>query len=180
MGSPAGAVSFLTDLTSWHRDTFNPDTTDNFDTTALHGLKVKSSTAGRMICDFPVNKRVQNRFGTLHGGCIGKLISVRNACCRHEHFKIYMLPCTLCICLEVLLEHDLHWCHQVYAAATLVDDVSSGAIRSVSEHPGVSVHISINYFSPTPGGQDCEVDSRVTKAGRTLAFAEVQSIFRAA
>ncbi|KAL3140714.1 hypothetical protein ABBQ32_005270 [Trebouxia sp. C0010 RCD-2024] len=60
----------------------------------------------------------------------------------------------------------------VYAAATLVDDVSSGAIRSVSEHPGVSVHISINYFSPTPGGQDCEVDSRVTKAGRTLAFAE--------
>ena len=33
----------------------------------------------------------------------------------------------------------------------------------------------MNYFSPTPGSQDCEVDSRVTKAGRTLAFAEVQS-----
>lgn len=32
----------------------------------------------------------------------------------------------------------------------------------------------MNYFSPTPGGQDCEVDARVTKAGRTLAFAEVE------
>ena len=63
--------------------------------------------------------------------------------------------------------------HLVYVAATLVDDVSSGAVRSMSEHPGVSVHMSMNYFSPTPGGQDCEVDSRVTKAGRTLAFAEV-------
>lgn len=63
--------------------------------------------------------------------------------------------------------------HHVSAAATLVDDVSSGAIRSISQHPGVSVHMSMNYYSPTPGGQDCEVDSRVTKAGRTLAFAEV-------
>lgn len=61
----------------------------------------------------------------------------------------------------------------MYVAATLVDDVSSGAVRSMSEHPGMSVHMSMNYFSPTPGGQDCEVDSRVTKVGRTLAFAEV-------
>ena len=64
----------------------------------------------------------------------------------------------------------------IYAAATLVDDVSSGAIRSMSEHPGVSVHMSMNYFSPTPGGQDCEVDSHVTKAGRTLAFAQVHPL----
>ena len=71
MGSPARAVSFLTDLTSWHTDTFNAETTGNFDTTALHGLKVISSTAGQMTCNFPVNTRVQNRFGTLHGGCIG-------------------------------------------------------------------------------------------------------------
>ena len=59
-------------------------------------------------------------------------------------------------------------------AATLVDHVSSGAVVSVSPHGGVSVHMEMNYFSPTPGGQDCEVDSRVTKAGRTLAFAEVK------
>ncbi|DBB17966.1 hypothetical protein WJX82_004459 [Trebouxia sp. C0006] len=128
MGSPARAVSFLTDLTSWHADTFRPDSTGDFDTTALHGLRITSSTSGRMMCDFPVDKRVQNRFGTLHGGCI----------------------------------------------ATLVDDVSSGAIVSVAPHAGVSVHMSMNYLSPTPGGQDCEVDAHVTKAGRTLAFADVE------
>ena len=72
MGSPARAVSFLTDLTSWHTATFCADSTNLFDATALHGLKVTSSTAGRMVCDFPVHKRVQNRFGTLHGGCIGR------------------------------------------------------------------------------------------------------------
>lgn len=60
------------------------------------------------------------------------------------------------------------------SAATLIDDVSSGAVVSVARHSGVSVHMSMNYFSPTPGGQDCEVDARVTKAGRTLAFAEVE------
>lgn len=65
--------------------------------------------------------------------------------------------------------------HDMYVAATLVDDVSSGAVRSMSGHPGMSVHMSMNYFSPTPGGQDCEVDSRVFKAGRTLAFAEVHA-----
>ena len=72
MGSPTRAVSFLTDLTSWHADNFRPDSTGDFDTTALHGLKVTKSVAGRMLCDFPVEKRVQNRFGTLHGGCVGK------------------------------------------------------------------------------------------------------------
>jgi len=55
-----------------------------------------------------------------------------------------------------------------------VDDVSSGAIVSVAPHAGVSVHMSMNYLSPTPGGQDCEVDAHVTKAGRTLAFADVE------
>ena len=48
----------------------------------------------------------------------------------------------------------------------------------MSAHPGVSVHMSMNYFSPTPGNQDCEVDSRVTKVGRTLAFAEVRYMSR--
>lgn len=54
-----------------------------------------------------------------------------------------------------------------------MDDVSSGAITSVAPHGGVSVHLEMNYFSPTPGNQECIVDARVTKAGRRLAFAEV-------
>lgn len=73
MGSPAKAISFLTDLTSWHYKTFRPDTTNNFDTTALAGLKVVNTTPGRMLCELHVAPRVQNRFGSLHGGCVGKL-----------------------------------------------------------------------------------------------------------
>ena len=162
MGSPARAVSFLTDLTSWHADTFRSDSTGDFDTTALHGLKITSSTSGRMVCDFPVAKRVQNRFGTLHGGCIG-----------NQRFSHYTQGCG-----ELVHAHMVARGHMltllVRFAATLVDDVSSGAIVSVAPHPGVSVHMSMNYFSPTPGGQDCEVDAHVTKAGRTLAFADVE------
>ena len=59
-------------------------------------------------------------------------------------------------------------------SATLVDDVSSGAILSVSPHGGVSVSMSLTYLSPTPGNQDCQIDARVIKSGRTLAFAEVE------
>lgn len=58
-------------------------------------------------------------------------------------------------------------------AATLFDVVTSGALVSVAPHGGVSVHMSINYFCPTPGGDVCEVDAKVTKVGRALAFSEV-------
>ncbi len=161
MGSPARAVSFLTDLTSWHADTFRFDSTGDFDTTALHGLRITSSTSGRMVCDFPVDKRVQNRFGTLHGGCIGNQIFLHySQGCELVHVHIVARGPVLTLI--------------VWFAATLVDDVSSGAIVSVAPHAGVSVHMSMNYFSPTPGGQDCEVDAHVTKAGRTLAFADVE------
>ena len=66
------------------------------------------------MCVFPVTPRVQNRYGTLHGGCV----------------------------------------------ATLVDVVSTVALLTVSPDPGVS-------------GTDVEVDARVTKVGRTLAFMDV-------
>ncbi len=162
MGSPARAVSFLTDLTSWHADTFRSDSTGDFDTTALHGLRVTSSTSGHMVCDFPVDKRVQNRFGTLHGGCIGNqsFFNHTQGCAELVHVHMDAKGPVLTLV--------------VWFAATLVDDVSSGAIVSVAPHAGVSVHMSMNYFSPTPGGQDCEVDAHVTKAGRTLAFADVE------
>ncbi len=58
-------------------------------------------------------------------------------------------------------------------AATLFDVVTSGALVSVAPHGGVSIHMSIDYFRPTPGGGVCEVDARVTKLGRALAFSEV-------
>ena len=58
-------------------------------------------------------------------------------------------------------------------AATLFDVVTSGALVSVAPHGGVSVHMSVNYFRPTPTGEVCEVDAKVTKLGRALAFSEV-------
>ena len=66
------AVSFLADVTSWHKNTFQADCTGNFNTTALYGLKVTSATPGHVVCDFPVTKRTQNALGNLHGGCIGR------------------------------------------------------------------------------------------------------------
>ena len=82
---------------------------------------------GRCVCVFPVTPRVQNRYGTLHGGCV----------------------------------------------ATLVDVVSTVALLTVSPDPGVSVNIGCNYVTPCPCGTDVEVDARVTKVGRTLAFMDV-------
>jgi hypothetical protein len=43
----------------------------NFDTTALNGLHSIQASPGRVLCRLPVAKRVQNRYSTLHGGCIG-------------------------------------------------------------------------------------------------------------
>lgn len=46
-----------------------------FDTTALSGLQLDSIRAspGRLTATMPVSDAVANRYGTLHGGCIGAL-----------------------------------------------------------------------------------------------------------
>lgn len=72
MGTPEKAISFLTDLTSWHSKNFRPDTTNNFDSNALAGMIITDVSPGRMLCELAVTPRVQNRFGSLHGGCIGE------------------------------------------------------------------------------------------------------------
>ena len=38
---------------------------------ALNELRDIRATPGRIVCTLPVTKRVQNRYNTLHGGCIG-------------------------------------------------------------------------------------------------------------
>ena len=40
---------------------------------ALNGLKDIRASSGCVLCTLPVTKRVQNRYNTLHGGCIGAL-----------------------------------------------------------------------------------------------------------
>ena len=43
----------------------------------------------------------------------------------------------------------------------------------MSDSPGVSADLSVSYLRPGPGGEDVDVDARVLKVGRALAFMEV-------
>ncbi|GIL44579.1 hypothetical protein Vafri_2108 [Volvox africanus] len=45
-----------------------------FDHTALQGLRVVEVAEGRIVCEMPVSERVQNRYGTLHGGAAATLV----------------------------------------------------------------------------------------------------------
>ncbi len=72
MASPEAAVAFLEYLTSnVIKDDIDLNTSPCFDTTALIDVKDITASPGRVICRFPVTERVQNRYNTLHGGCIG-------------------------------------------------------------------------------------------------------------
>jgi acyl-coenzyme A thioesterase PaaI-like protein len=44
---------------------------DGFDST-LEGLEVTGGGPGSVVCKLHVSKKLQNRYGTLHGGCIGE------------------------------------------------------------------------------------------------------------
>ena len=68
MGSPQAAAGFLLFSTTPEREVF--------DSTSLQGLYDVRAAPGRVTCLFPVAKRVQNRNGTLHGGCIATLVDV--------------------------------------------------------------------------------------------------------
>ena len=57
--------------------------------------------------------------------------------------------------------------------ATLVDVVSTAALVTQSDHPGVSVNIDVAYMSPGPAGEEVQVDATVVKVGANLAFMEV-------
>lgn len=69
MACPEAAVQFLK---------FNCSQKDGaehlqFDTLALHGIYGFSADDGTATCYLDVVDELQNRYGTLHGGCIGKL-----------------------------------------------------------------------------------------------------------
>ncbi|GIL75904.1 hypothetical protein Vretimale_5594 [Volvox reticuliferus] len=50
------------------------DDRPTFDHTALQGLRVVEVAEGRIVCEMPVSERVQNRYGTLHGGAAATLV----------------------------------------------------------------------------------------------------------
>lgn len=55
----------------------------------------------------------------------------------------------------------------------MVDVVSTAALVTQCDHPGVSVNIDVAYMSPGPAGEEVQVDARVVKVGANLAFMEV-------
>jgi uncharacterized protein (TIGR00369 family) len=65
-------------------------------------------------------------------------------------------------------------CALVAAAATLVDTIGSVALVTLTDTPGVSLSISVNYLSPMPGGEEVEVRAKVIKVGATIATIHVE------
>lgn len=55
-----------------------------FDTIALAGLKDIKGEKGRVVCSLLVEPKLQNRYGTLHGGCTGALGMLRASALRHK------------------------------------------------------------------------------------------------
>jgi len=45
-----------------------------FDHTSISGIKDIVTSHGRITCTLPVTPEVQNRYGTLHGGCTATLV----------------------------------------------------------------------------------------------------------
>ena len=71
MGSPQAGKLFLQALTGSGLESSALQQHIMFDTVALQTIKDIEASEGRLTCLMPVEERVQNRYGTLHGGCIG-------------------------------------------------------------------------------------------------------------
>ncbi|XP_071446701.1 acyl-coenzyme A thioesterase 13-like [Hetaerina americana] len=58
--------------------------------------------------------------------------------------------------------------------ATLIDSISTFALMTRGGGaPGVSVNMNINYLKPATEGEEILIDAQTKRAGRTLAFLEV-------
>lgn len=125
MGSPESAKAFLEGIISCRLDSGVPG---NFDTVALGSLKDIRATSSRVLCTLFVSPQVQNRYGTLHGGCI----------------------------------------------ATIVDTVGTAALLTKSKRSGVSLALSVDYLSPQPGLEECDIIAEVVKTGKTIATISVE------
>lgn len=58
-------------------------------------------------------------------------------------------------------------------AATLVDTVGTAAVVTISDNPGVSTHISTEYFAPVAKGDVAVVEATVLQHGKRLCNVEV-------
>lgn len=74
------AMAFLRSV-STHRDAATGEPLQ-FDTTALSTLHSLHAERGRVTAEMPVTHAVANRYGTLHGGCIGARVGGCITSCR--------------------------------------------------------------------------------------------------
>eukprot|EP00884_Botryococcus_braunii_P006372 jgi/Botrbrau1/15736/Bobra.4_1s0104.1 len=139
---PEAGAAFLEYIISAHDENLDLNKAASFDTTALHAIYDIEAFEGRLVCKLPVTELVQNRFGTLHGGCIGG---------------------RALFCVS-------HWCGQ--RAATLVDVVTSAALVTLVRRPSVSLTMSIDYLNPAELGTVVEIEGRVVKHGKSIAVTE--------
>jgi len=58
--------------------------------------------------------------------------------------------------------------------ATVVDTVGTAALCTMSGKSGVSLSISIDYFSPQPGMEEVSILAKVVKIGKTIATIAVE------
>ncbi len=65
------AIAFVSNCCSCHAPNIDFLDTICLPYSALNGLKDIRASSGCVLCTLPVTKRVQNRYNTLHGGCIG-------------------------------------------------------------------------------------------------------------
>lgn len=184
------AVQFLEAVVQ-HRDEQGQPL--QFDTTALAELRDVHAEPGRVTARLPVSPAVSNRYGTLHGGCIGgrglegrlgggccgaaaplsprctasrqprPILTFAKSSQRERKIKEKFLPCVLGFLVP---------------AATLVDTVGSAALITLSPKGGVSLAINVNYLSKVPTDGVVAVEAEVSGGWshtRPSAFCAVSS-----
>lgn len=73
MGTPSAGKLFLQSLTGSGVEGLDLSNPQNFDSVALHSIyDIVPYSGGRLTCKIRVDQAVQNRYHTLHGGCIGE------------------------------------------------------------------------------------------------------------
>eukprot|EP00933_Yihiella_yeosuensis_P024238 TRINITY_DN18779_c0_g1_i1.p1 TRINITY_DN18779_c0_g1~~TRINITY_DN18779_c0_g1_i1.p1 ORF type:complete len:153 (-),score=29.84 TRINITY_DN18779_c0_g1_i1:92-550(-) len=62
------------------------------------------------------------------------------------------------------------------AIATLVDIISTAALLTLSDRPGVSVDLNVSYVTAAPVGEEVEIVGKVLKAGKSVAMTTVDIV----
>jgi acyl-coenzyme A thioesterase PaaI-like protein len=70
----------------------------HYDHTALDGLEVVSAERGRVVCRLTPTQQHANRYGTVHGGCIGE--GRRLACAQADKGAAAGFACLFGMCIR--------------------------------------------------------------------------------